>query len=198
MPHVAVYTRVSTLTQDTRSQERELKTYLGAYASGEDVRWYSDKSTGKDTDRPGWQSIEAAIARGEVTRLVVWRIDRLGRSSADLTRLFADLDRRRVRLESVREKLDLGTPAGRLVADVIASVAQYETEVRRERVAAGIAAAKASGKRWGGRKPGQRYKVDQEKERAIRRMLEAGATKAEIARQLGIARCTVYDVLRAG
>lgn len=194
--HTAIYVRVSSRTQDTRSQELELKRWAGG--SDGEVRWYRETASGASMDRPVWQRLEAEIATGRVARVVVWRLDRLGRTAVGLVRLFDDLKARGVGLVSLQDNLDITTPMGMMVAQILASVAQFEREIRGERQRAGIEAAKAEGRRWGGRKPGQRYKVDAEKERAIRRMLEAGATKAEIARQLGIARCTVYDVLRAG
>jgi len=148
--------------------------------------------------RPGWEALEADLHAGRVQRIVVWRIDRLGRTAAGLVNLFEDLGDRGVGLVSVRDALDLETPAGRLLANVMASVAAYETEVRGERQAAGIAAARAQGKRWGGRKAGDRYKVTDELAAAIRREAAAGTPKAAIARVVGVGRPTVYSVLAEG
>ena len=88
---------------------------------------------------------------GSFLTVVVWRLDRLGRTAKGLTALFEDLLGRGVDLVSLEDGLDLATPAGRLMANVLASVAQYETEVRADRVLAGQAVAKANGKTWGGR-----------------------------------------------
>jgi DNA invertase Pin-like site-specific DNA recombinase len=76
--HIAVYVRVSSKKQDTRSQEPDLKRWVEAYAASINVRWYRDKVTGKTMDRPGWNRLEADIAAGKVCKLVVWRLDRLG------------------------------------------------------------------------------------------------------------------------
>ena len=103
-------------------------------------------------DRPGWQKLEGAITSRRVSAIVIWRLDRLGRTASGLTRLFDTLYKEEVNLVSLKDSLDLSTPAGRLMANVLASVAQYETEVRGERVRAGIERAKAVGKRWGGSK----------------------------------------------
>ena len=119
-------------------------------------------------DRPGWNQLEEAIRLGKVSAVVVWRIDRLGRTASGLTALFDDLQQRKVNLVSLKDGLDLATPAGRLMANVLASVAQYETEIRGERVAAGQAVARTNGKRWGGSKPGIRKKVTPTQERMIR------------------------------
>ncbi len=192
--HVAIYLRVSSRRQDTRSQEPDLKRW--AAAQDQPVKWYRDKFTGKTMDRPGWQRLEAAMVAGKVKKLAVWRLDRLGRTAKGLTALFEDLQGRRVEFVSLREGLDLSTPAGRLMAHVLASVAQYENEVRGERVRAGQAAARAAGKRWGGRKPGTRTKVTDLQVRAIGQMKRSGESIAAIARALKLSRPTVYSVLR--
>jgi DNA invertase Pin-like site-specific DNA recombinase len=84
--HVAVYLRVSSKKQDHRSQEPDLKRW--AEAQGKSVKWYRDKATGRTMDRPAWNRLEAAIRAGEVSAVVVWRLDRLGRTCSGLTRLF--------------------------------------------------------------------------------------------------------------
>jgi hypothetical protein len=89
----------------------------------------------------------------------------------------------------------LGTPAGRLMAGVLASVAAYETEVRKERQLAGIAKAKAEGKTWGGRRPGTRIKLTEEKEMLIHQLHAEGKPVAAIARMVGLTRKTMYRAL---
>ena len=96
---------------------------------------------------------------------------------------------------SLKDGIDLSTPAGRLIANVLASVAAYENEVRHERIVAGQAAARAAGKRWGGSVKGRRLRVTEEQIATIRRMRDDGATKAAMARATGLTRPTVYDVL---
>lgn len=192
--HVAVYLRVSTHRQDLRSQEPDLRRWLAAYA-GEQVRWYQDKQTGESMARPGWGKLEAALRRGEVERIVVWRLDRLGRASGPMAQLLDELIELDIPLISVTEGFDLRQPAGRLMARMLSSMAVYETEVRRDRQAAGIAAARAQGKRWGGRRRGERYKVTPAIERQVLALAAAGEPKASIARSLKLARQTVYDVL---
>ena len=158
--HVAIYVRVSTGSQDTASQELDLARWIELQAGSMAVVWYRDTATGKNMDRPGWQSLEAALLQNWVEAIVVWRLDRLGRTAAGLTRLFDQLRAADVNLISLKDSLDLSTPAGRLMANVLASVAQYETEVRAERVRAGIERAKAEGKRWGGSQPGRQHRVN--------------------------------------
>jgi DNA invertase Pin-like site-specific DNA recombinase len=89
-------------------------------------------------------------------------------------------------LVSLKDGVDLATPAGRLIANVLASVAAYETEVRGERVKAGQEVARARGKKWGGSKPGKRKKVTRVQERAIVRMFAAGEGPTAIARSFGL------------
>ena len=142
--HVAIYVRVSGKTQDTRSQKPDLERW--ATAQDTPVKWYSDRFTGKTMSRPGWGQLEADIAAGKVSTIVCWRVDRLGRTAKGLTALFADLQAQGINLISLKDGLDLSTPAGRLMAHVLASVAQFETEVRVERILAGQAVARAAGK----------------------------------------------------
>ncbi|WP_428304813.1 recombinase family protein [Lacipirellula sp.] len=192
--HIAVYCRVSSKTQDHRSQKGDLQAWANAQKRLP-VVWYTDKFTGKTMDRPGWLKLESAFARGEVTTICCWRLDRLGRTAKGLTALFAELHERKVNLVSLKEGIDLSTPAGRMMANVIASMAQYETEVRAERALAGQAAARAAGKTWGGSKPGRRLRLTTEKERTIRTMHKAGESVAAIARAVEMSRPTVYGVL---
>jgi len=196
MKHVAIYCRVSkTRGQDLRSQKPDLERWAAAQA--EPVKWYADRFTGKTMDRPGWRALEAQVAAGNVSTVVCWRIDRLGRTAKGLTALFADLQERKVNLVSLRDGLDLSTPAGRLLANMLASVAQFETEVRAERILAGQAAARAAGKVWGGGKAGRRVRLTVEKEEAIRQLRKERKPVAEIARVVGLSRPTVYAALRS-
>jgi DNA invertase Pin-like site-specific DNA recombinase len=194
--HLAVYVRVSSSSQSTRSQEPDLRRRAAAEAGDEPIRWYKDTAPGKTMDRPGWHALEAAMREGRVAKVLVWRIDRLGRTASGLTTLFEQLVEAGIGLVSLKDGLDLQTPAGRLMATVLAGVAAYEREVRGERQAAGIAAAKEAGKTWGGRAKGARWRVTPEIERQARRMARDGESKSAIARILGLARPTVYSILQ--
>jgi DNA invertase Pin-like site-specific DNA recombinase len=191
---IAIYVRVSSRRQDTRSQEPDLKRWIEAYADAL-VKWYRDKWSGKTMDRPGWKRLEADIAAGKVAKIVVWRLDRLGRTAAGLTALFEYLQRRKIGFESLRDKVDLSTAAGRLMANVLASVAAYENEVRSERIRAGQAVARANGKTWGGSEKGRRLTVTDEQVETARRLRGEGEKIAAIARATGLSRPTVYRVL---
>jgi DNA invertase Pin-like site-specific DNA recombinase len=191
----AVYVRTSSKSQDTRSQEPDLRRYVESH--GEMAQWYRDTFTGKSMDRKGWDRLMEEVRSRKVTKIVVWRLDRLGRTARGLTALFDDLLALKVNLVSLKDGVDLNTAAGRLMANVLASVAQFETEVRAERVLAGQAVARANGKRWGGSKKGRRISVTDDQVRMIKRMAGEGEKVARIARATGLSRPTVYRFLPA-
>ena len=129
--------------------------------------------------------------------VIVWRLDRLGRTASGLTALFEELRARKVNLVSLKDGLDLATPAGRLMANVLASVAAFETEVRAERVMAGLAVAREKGVRLG-RSAGihTRTKVRPEQATQILRLKREGKGVSAVSRATGLSRPTVYSVLR--
>jgi len=178
------------------AQEPELKRWAAAHHGDAAVAWYRDTFTGKSMERPGWKKLMTAILRGEVAKVVVWRLDRLGRTAKGLTALFEELAAKKVNLISLRDGIDLHTAAGRLMANVLASVAQYETEVRAERVRAGQQAARKNGVTWGGSKKGWRWKVTEDQTMAVTDMKAAGKKIAQIARVTGLSRPTVYRLLQ--
>ncbi len=90
MRHIAIYLRVSSRKQDMRSQKPDLERWVEAYGDGP-VKWYRDKKPGKTMDRPGWNRLEKDIDAGKVSKVVVWRLDRLGRTASGLTALFDKL-----------------------------------------------------------------------------------------------------------
>ena len=192
--HIAIYVRVSSRVQDIKSQLPDLQRW--AESQELPVTYYEDACSGKTMDRPGWQRLQAAVARGSVATVCCWRLDRLGRTARGLTALFAELAERKVNLVSLKDGVDLSTAAGRMLANVLASVAQFETELRGERVRAGIDAAHAAGKRWGGSKPGVPKKVTQDKYDAIMKLKSDGTPISRIARCLELSRSTIYAVLQ--
>ncbi|MEQ8791771.1 MAG: recombinase family protein [Pirellulaceae bacterium] len=192
--HIAIYVRVSSKAQDHRSQLPDLERW--AAAQDAPIKWYKDTATGKTMNRPHWAKLEDAMRIGKVSQVVVWRLDRLGRTVSGLASLFDELQQRKINLVSLKDGVDLSTPAGRLMANVLASVAQYETELRGERVAAGQAVARANGKSWGGSKKGKRKKVTSTQAKMIHRMKAEGEPITAIAKAVGLSRPTIYDVLK--
>lgn len=149
---------------------------------------YEESASGKSAARPELENCLKALRPGDT--LVVWRLDRLGRSLGDLVTIITGLDERGIGFESLTEKIDTNSAAGRLIFHVFAALAEFERNLIRERTMAGLAAAKARG-RIGGRKP----KVDSRMERKIRAMKAGSLPISYIASDLGLARSTVYNYL---
>ena len=147
-------------------------------------------------ERPGLDKLLADARSGKVNKVCVWRLDRLGRTAKGLLTLLDEFQALGVGFVSLREGFDLATPAGRLMAGVLASVAAYETEVRKERQLAGIAKAKSEGKTWGGRRTGTRVRLTEEKEALVRQLHAESKPVAAIARMVGLTRRTVYKALK--
>lgn len=191
-----IYVRVSNKVQSLASQLPDLERYEAASDGLTD--WYEDKFTGKSMKRPGMDKLMDDLRAGKLKRIVCWRLDRLGRTTKGLCDLFDELRDRKVDLVSIKDGFSLDSPAGRLHARILASVSEYETEVRAERVAAGQAVARRNGKKWGGSQKGWRWKVFDDQVAAIKEMKEAGKPVAQISRIVGLSRPTIYRVLREG
>jgi len=172
------YARVSTPEQDATLQHDALSA-AGCW------RTWTDTASGVKTDRPQLAEVLASLRPGDT--LVVWRLDRLGRSLPHLIDTVRGLEDRAVGFRSLTEAIDTTTPGGRLVFHIFASLAQFERELIRERTQAGLTAARARG-RVGGRKT----VLTPAKERQARRMLAEGATKAEVAGVVGVSVSTLY------
>jgi len=192
----AIYVRVSHRDQKHASQFPDLERWVEA--NDANVEWYRDTFTGRTMHRPGMTKLLDALRMGKLDRIVVWRLDRLGRTTKGLCQLFDELRERRVDLVSLKDGFSLESPAGRLHARILASVAEYETEVRAERVLAGQKVARKNGKKWGGSEEGWRWKVSDDQLAAINEMRSAGKPVAQIARITGLSRPTVYRVLKTG
>jgi DNA invertase Pin-like site-specific DNA recombinase len=194
---IAIYARVSSKQQDQKAQMNELR----AWAKGQDaeVEFYSEKESGTTMDRPEWTRLWGDVLAGRVTKLVCWRIDRLGRTARGLLTLRDELIERKVGFLSLREGLDLETASGRLMWGIVSSFAQYETEVRAERQRLGIARLRAEGRRYhktrSGRQVGECPKTTPEVREAIAEMRRTGKCVAEISRVTQLSRQTVYSVL---
>jgi DNA invertase Pin-like site-specific DNA recombinase len=186
---IYIYVRVSKNSQSTKSQLPDLE----QWAKNQQVKWFKDQFTGKSMDRPGWNRLYSMLQSGDT--ICCWRLDRLGRTAKGLTALFDDLINRKINLISLKDGLDLTTPAGRLLANMLASVAQFETEIRAERIIAGQAAARAAGKTWGGGKPGRLIKLNPDKIKTIKQMRADGNTITAISRAVSVSRPTIYRIL---
>lgn len=147
---------------------------------------YEEATSGKTTVRPELEQCRMALRAGDT--LVVWRLDRLGRSLSDLVQIVAELERRGVHFESLTEMIETCRASGKLVSHVFASLAEFERNLIRERTQAGLIAARARG-RVGGRKP----KLGEKQVKEIKTLLrDPNIQVSEVARRYGISRTTLY------
>jgi len=144
----AIYARVSTIDQTVDNQLLDLRRYVDARA-WTPTREYVDVMSGAKDRRPGLDDLLRAARRRQFDAVVVWKLDRLGRSLRHLVLLMEELQQLGIALVSLGEGLDLSTPAGRLQAGLLAAVAQFERERIRERVVAGLHRARTQGKALG-------------------------------------------------
>ena len=178
------YARVSTDDQNLDLQRDAL-----AQAGCRQV--YEEKASGKGADRPELDHVLADLRPGDT--LVVWRLDRLGRNLADLVRIVSELRNKGVGFESLTERIDTVTATGELVFHLFASLAQFERNLIRERTRAGLASARARGRK-GGRPP----KLGPKELREIRVLLrDPGVTVSSVAKRYGVSRVTLYAHLNA-
>lgn len=178
------YASVSTGDQDVAGQTMRLEHACA-------IRVFTDVRSGKSMDRPGLTELLAYARKGDT--LAVVRLDRLGRSLAELLSVVEQLKGRGVALLSLEEKIDTSSAAGELIFHVFGAIAHFERRLIAERTKDGIAAARAKGKRPG------RQPVDADKVQAAVRLVESGLSPTKAAVQLGLGRSTVYrEVAAAG
>ncbi|GLK83703.1 recombinase family protein [Ancylobacter defluvii] len=158
-------------------------------AAGIDERHlHHDKASGARDDRPGLLCCLAFLRPGDC--LVVWKLDRLGRSLINLLAIVEDLKQRGIAFRSLTEQMDTTTPHGELLFSIFGALAQFERALTRERVIAGLAAAKRRGRRGG-----RPRAIDDEKLQQIVAALDAGASKASVCRSFGVARSTLSGAM---
>lgn len=172
------YARVST-------EEQELSLQQDALTKAGCERIFADKLSGTRTKRPGLDEALSHVRSGDV--LVVWKLDRLGRSIKDLIHFVEELEEKGVQFRSLTDGIDTTTAAGRFFFHMMAALAQMERELIRERTRAGLAAAKERG-RVGGRP----RKMTKAKMEAAKALLESGTPIKDIAKSLEISVPTLY------
>jgi len=179
------YTRVSTASQDAQLQ---LDALVDSGVQKRDV--FADVTSGSRTaiERPGMKRLLDYVESGDT--VVVWRIDRLGRSLIDVLNIVNLLRDKGVKIRSLSDGIDPETTSGRLMLGMLATLAEYERELITERVNAGIAAAKQSGTRFG--RPPVDPAVIAEKLDIARDARAKGRTAEEAARLVGWSRATLY------
>ena len=181
VPNVG-YARVSTIDQDPTLQ-------LDALAAAGCAKVFEDRASGARADRAGLRSALEYVRDGDV--LIVWKLDRLGRSLPNLIETVTSLATRGVGFRSITEAIDTTTPGGRLVFHLFGALGEFERDLIQERTRAGLAAAVARGRK-GGRKP----VVTSEKLKLARTFIAKGLTVREAATRLRVGKTALYDALR--
>lgn len=172
------YVRVSTNDQNTALQRNALE------CAGCELI-FEDKMSGKTSDRPGLKKVLRTLSEGDT--LVVWKLDRLGRSMRHLVTLIEDLRGRGVNFRSLTDSIDTSTPMGRFFFHVMGALAEMERELIVERTRAGLAAARQQG-RIGGRRP----KLTEQQWAQAGRLLEAGESRKRVALIFDVGISTLY------
>jgi DNA invertase Pin-like site-specific DNA recombinase len=180
---VAIYVRVSTGDQKTASQESELKHW--ATQRGYAAKLYRDHGqSGAREHRPALAALLGDVRKGRIDVVAVWSLDRLARSLRHLLQLAEEFRALNVDLVSLNQNIDTATPAGRLTYQVLGAVAEFEREMIRERVRAGLAQARRAGKRLG--RPAQCRLSTAEIEELRRRRMKDKVTFRALAKEFGI------------
>lgn len=172
------YARVSTQDQNPELQ-------LDALAAAGCEQLFQERMSGKHRDRPELEICLKTLRKGDT--LVVWRLDRLGRSLKDLVEIVHVLESRGIGFQSLTENIDTASAGGRLIFHVFAALAEFERNLIRERTIAGLAAARARG-----RKGGRKAKLGKSDVRKVAAMLrDPLVTKTEVAKHFGVSRVTL-------
>ena len=178
------YVRVSTNDQNTALQRNALDS-----AGCELI--FEDKISGKTADRPGLKKLLRSLSEGDT--LVVWKLDRLGRSMRHLVVLIEDLRQRGVNFRSLTDSIDTSTPMGRFFFHVMGALAEMERELIVERTRAGLAAAREEG-----RKGGRRPKLSPAQWEQAGRLIAAGESRKTVALIFDVGVSTLYKKFPAG
>ena len=176
------YARVSTNDQDTQLQIDAL-TAIGCEII------YQEKQSGGKRDRPELQQCLKSLREDDV--LVVWKLDRLGRSLQHLIEVVNELEQRKIGFQSLTESIDTTSTTGKLIFHIFASLAEFEKGLIRDRVMAGLEAAKKRGKKFG--RPDA---LDTKQKEMAVAMFNGGAPKIDIAKHFGVTRQTIYALLK--
>lgn len=172
------YARVST-------RDQNLSLQLDALKAAGCERIFDDKASGASRSRPGLEETDRHLRKGDT--LVVWKLDRLGRTVKQLVEFVGELQQRGIEFRSLTEGIDTSTPAGRFFFHVIAAMAEMERELIRERTRAGLDSARAQGL-VGGRKKA----LNDKKLASAKTLLQSGTPPRQVAEQLGVSVATLY------
>jgi putative DNA-invertase from lambdoid prophage Rac len=186
---VGIYARVSTHDQQTLPLQLKAMRQYVKQRKWKLVQQVEEVGSGAK-QRPKREELLKAARRREVDAIVVWKLDRWGRSLADLITTLAELRDLGIAFVSLTEALDFTTSAGRAMIGLLSVFAEFERDMIRERVKAGIAQARSEGKRHG------RPRTAATKAAEVKRLYKKGWNKSEIARELEISRASVIGILK--
>lgn len=172
------YARVS-------KQEQNLELQIEALNQSGCEEILNDKVSGSRSDRPGLKKALELLRKGDT--LVVWKLDRLGRSTKNLVDLISDLSKKGIEFKSLTDSIDTHTPSGRFFFHVMASLAEMERELMVERTRAGLAVARKLG-----RKGGRKRKMTNSKIESAKKLMSNGVPPKDVAKNLGVSIPTLY------
>jgi putative DNA-invertase from lambdoid prophage Rac len=190
----ALYCRVSTANPSCERQERDLAAFAqrAGYAV---IGIYKETASGVKLARAERSKVMALAQARQLDAVLVTELSRWGRSTTDLLATLRELEARRVSLVALNGMtFDLATPHGRMLATVLAGIAEFERELIQERIRSGIAAAKARGKKLG-RQPGQRPKSNRLAPKVLT-LVAQGRSYRLIGREVGLSKNTVAEIVR--
>lgn len=189
-----IYARVSTKDQDCQRQISDLQAFA-TRAGYEVVEVFQEKASGAKNDRAERTKVMKLAQGRKIDVVLVTELSRWGRSTQDLLTTMQDLQSRNVSIVAVSGmQMDLSTPSGKLMATLLAGVAEFERELIQERVRSGIAQAKANG-RLIGRQAGDNYK-SAEHEPTIEKLMSEGKSCRAIAAETKLGKTTVAEVMK--
>lgn len=183
------YLRVSTDEQSTDMQRQDIQRYCDYHNLS--PTFFEDIMSGKKDDRPQFQEMMRQIHEGKFQKLIIWKLDRFSRRMNKLVMLFDELRQIGCEVISLKENLEFSTPAGRMFANLMAVLAEYEREMIVERTKCGLNAAKARGVKLGPKPKSIDFITYQE-------LKSLNLSPKEIANKLGFSRAQLYKRLKAG
>ncbi|WP_133208373.1 recombinase family protein [Exiguobacterium sp. s39] len=186
MHRIIGYCRVSTEDQNLDMQERAIEKY--AEEKGLRLVMYVEKVSSRKSERVELLNAMKAATQGDL--FVVYKLDRLARSTKELYELTEQLKEKQVDFVSISDAFDTSTPTGKAMFGMLAVFAEFERDIIQQRTKAGLAAARKRG-RIGGRPT-----IDEKVKKRVRTLFEAGESASDIAKEYGIGRATVYKIIK--
>jgi DNA invertase Pin-like site-specific DNA recombinase len=191
----AIYCRVSTVDQDCERQARDLREFA-AQSGYEIVEVFQETASGANDNRPERAKVLALAQSRKINAILVTELSRWGRSTVDLIDTLRTLQAKNISLiAQTGLEFDLATPQGKLIATLMAGLAEFERDLIRERVKSGMAAARARGIKFG-RRPGQTTASVQSKTKQVLRLTQEGHSYRAIAKRLKLSKNTVMRIVQ--